>query len=105
MLTTSDVVNAKSTLWELRNAATACFSKRFFASCTVGPPPKNSAARIGVVPGRPVFVKPAPASVVFSGTGQLSKCWGCFQYPGVHPSPPVVVVVVVVVLVEVLVDV
>jgi hypothetical protein len=47
--------------------------------------------------GQPVFVNPAPASVVDTGTGQLSKCCDCFQKPGVQPSPPVGVVVVVVV--------
>jgi hypothetical protein len=83
-------------LRELRYAAAACLSKTFFASWTVGPPWKLKAARRVVPAGKPVFVNPASARVVVVGTGQLSKCWSCFQYPGVHPSPPVVVVVVVV---------
>jgi hypothetical protein len=51
----------------------------FFASWTVGPPWKLSAESSVVLADQPVFVKPAPASVVVTGTGQLSKCCDCFQ--------------------------
>jgi hypothetical protein len=58
------------------------------------PPWKLRAASSVVEAECPVFVKPAPARVVDVGTGQLSKCWSCFQKPGVHPWPGGGVVVV-----------